>query len=102
MKFMTWLRRCWHGGSRASQWDGNKLNSRKFFVVSAVAVIVTTTCYVLVARLQVYESGIVVAALDTLKAVAIGYFGCNVLEHGLRVYEKVKNGGGRPPGGDVQ
>ena len=101
MKFTTWLRRCWHGGSAKGQWDGNKLNSRKFLVMMTIAAVVVTTCYVLVASLHVYQSTIVEQALRSLEAVAIAYFSCNVLEHGVRVYDRVKNGYQPPNGGNA-
>lgn len=90
--FWRWCKRLWHGGSVKGQWDGNKMNSRKFLVMMTVAAIVVSTCYILVARLRVYQSSIAEEGLRQLGAVAIAYFGCNVLEHGLRVYDRVKNG----------
>ncbi len=95
MTLKTWWCAIW---SPSDKKERSALASRKFLIMMMVAGLVTIFCYTLVAMLHIYSSSIVEKGMEVVQNVAIAYFSLNVVEHGVNIYEKIKNGSGGSEG----
>ena len=93
----SWWERYWEGAG----WTDSRLSSRKFLLVVAFYVGVTTLTYVAALVFHVNNNTVIETGITAIASVFIAYMGVNILEKAVVAYVATKNGVPDAPVDDV-